>query len=277
MLKKFDTEEAWLQERNNNICGTEVAVLFGKGDFMSLDKLWIKKFSKEVGAPIENANLERGNFFELPIALLGEKVYGYKLDRESQHNFYTYDGDHRLASTIDFLAQDQEGKFILEVKTMAYKKFQSLFGKGSITSETITFQYWAQLQAQMICSGIDRSKILIDTGFGYPKLSENIRLDLITEGDILKKVDDFWISIKNKTPPMINEKESEQKVSSPPTPKKANDKTIFKGDNAEYINNLCTKYKDIEQELLTILEECGDKIITDRYSLKLLKSGIKVS
>jgi predicted phage-related endonuclease len=140
--------EEWLKQRYNAITGTDVAKIIGVDETLSRVKLFDSK-CREID-PLANANtytrdlLNKGLRYE-PVAkedfIKWFKHRGYDV-------FYTpHDTYKWFCGTPDYIAEDNNEKIVLEIKTHFYP--QDNFARPYYSPTQIPLKHWTQVQAYM--------------------------------------------------------------------------------------------------------------------------------
>lgn len=190
MMHRFESESAWLLERAKNITSTEVASLFGLGEYKSEWQIWHEKVGNyhEV---VEGERPKWGLRLENAIAEGIAQDQGFVIDPEKyQWCLFTHD-TVRLAASIDRVTVcPKRGRGLIECKVISFNVWNDQF---NYTDNIIPARFEFQLQTEMLCTGLPWAVLacLVD-GQTYlffrradPKIHELI----------LKKVNAFWVKV----------------------------------------------------------------------------------
>lgn len=185
----------WHEIRKHHVGGSDVASLFGCG-FKTHFELWAEKSGNLVDEFCENERMALGKEFERPIASYIAKKHGWTL--KDPEGYYSHDTVKGMGATLDFIMQDDEKVFIVEIKWVDYFTFKREWG------DEPPLKYLLQLQQGMACSGINEGMIIVYVmgskihEYRYQRHDGTIKT---IEGAITK----FWDDVKEgKEPPMAS-------------------------------------------------------------------------
>jgi putative phage-type endonuclease len=195
---KLGSEAEWLAARLKYITSTDIAGLFGLSRYKSGWQTWHEKKDGYL-EKIENNRMKWGKRLQDAIAFGVAEDMGWTIPRKEGFNnclFVRPSGE--LASSIDHPAIDKDGRQILiECKVVSQRYFDIAFDEE--TGE-VPPDYEFQLQAEMLCTGIDRSVLACLVDGDQPKMFYR-DIDHEAGAAIEKRVSAFWTSLReNKEP-----------------------------------------------------------------------------
>lgn len=136
------SKEQWLNERRNYIGASEVAILLDMNKYQTKYDLYMNKIT---GFEFpENEAMRWGSLLEETIG----KEWAYRNNRKVRRSNYIYVYDDILSATLDFISEGE----IVEIKNMSeysFSKSEKIMGVPII--------YYPQIQAQMLCAGINKA------------------------------------------------------------------------------------------------------------------------
>lgn len=192
--KLFTDEKEWLNERKKSVGGSEIATLFGLNKYMSRWQLWHLKAGLIEPEDLSNNDaVNRGKFLEPSIAAWVAHNEDWELLENLGHAFYENPNVRGFSATIDYLAKDEKGVFLIEIKTTNWRTWKDYEEKPSM-------QWILQLQAQMACSGYDRGCIVVMVDSQKPLVFWFAKHEA-TIAKLEREIDIFWQSIEDNEPP----------------------------------------------------------------------------
>lgn len=249
----IENQAEWLEKRKGYVTSTEVAALFGLGQWMTAFELWHVKrgtLEKEVQ---DNDFLAFGRFAEEAIAKMIEfKNPSWKIE---PFNYFVYDDEIKIGSSFDRTIIIDGKKYLLEIKTTTFKEFKKHF-----TEEEASEQYEVQVQVELEMaeefSGCLLAVFLLDTR--ELKLYFRAKDNEVCEA-IKTKVKQFWAS----TEPPALEYEHDKSVLAKVAPKANADKTMNAEENTEF-KELAARYlsaKEILKSTETEADYCYTRLM----------------
>lgn len=202
MIRDFITprdEAHWLAMRAADLTSTDVAALFGLSPYKTRFDLWHEKKS---GVPVTLADtkvLERGRWWEAPIAEGVARERGWLV---APFKDYGRLPEHRIGSSFDYRilpprAGDPES--ILEIKSVNFRAFRDGW---TVEDDYIEAPAHIELQVQhqMLVSGLSRAYIAAATDFDHIHVIER-EADPKVHAGILAAAAEFWRSIEANEEP----------------------------------------------------------------------------
>jgi len=182
-------EQAWLEQRLNDVTSTEVSALYGLSPYMSEFELFHHKRDRKVVRIEENERMKWGKRLEASIAHGAAEEMGWKI---SKLDVYMRDAQARIGSSFDFqIDSSSDGVGILEVKNVdgiQYARNWIDDGNGHIEApEHIELQ----VQHQMEVADVKWCAIVALVGGNTQKVIFRNR-DASIGKDIRSRVADFW-------------------------------------------------------------------------------------
>lgn len=178
----------WLAARKNYVTGTEVAGLLGICKYNSFNK--IKKGKLENIEVFDNVYMRAGRILE-PAVIEACKEVG--IPAEPAHidkTVFAYNDEYRLSSSLDGKANTEEGFYIVECKTTQPHKFVEWSSQPPIN-------YYAQVQAQMLMTGVENAMLAgLSVEFPFPLIVWEIRKDERTQNAIIDAAKRFWKAVE---------------------------------------------------------------------------------
>ena len=140
--------EAWLEERQGGIGGSEAAIVLGVSHWQSPLSLWAQKTGLAKRSTEQTEYQKWGHIMERPIALEYQRMTARHIIDLGQFAIQRHATVDCMTCTHDFLIGDAEkGKGVLSIKTAA-------FWKGSEwESGDPPIEYQIQLQHELAVSG----------------------------------------------------------------------------------------------------------------------------
>lgn len=207
-------DAAWLDLRKSNINSSEVAAVFGRGEFMTKRELWEVKAGRKDDGFQENIRTKAGQLLEPGIAQLGAWKYNFKAEP-----FKTYIElpDEKMGSSFDWQITEWavedgapedwdpavDGPIILEIKN---KDYLQVFGRETHWNADDKSDIIApdgielQMQQQMYVANRRRALLLVLCG-GNDLMIGHRELNWDIASSIKTGVADFWKSIEEGVPP----------------------------------------------------------------------------
>lgn len=189
---EITNEQAWLEQRLQDITSTEVSALYGLNPYQSEFELYHAKRNKEVIRIEENERMTWGKRLESAIAHGAAETMGWDIEK---FGVYMRDTDGRIGSSFDFkINSSSQGVGILEVKnvdSLVYHRNWIDDGQGNIEApEHIEMQ----IQHQMEVADIDWCALVALVGGNTQKVVLRNR-DRDIGGNIRAKVSAFWAGV----------------------------------------------------------------------------------
>lgn len=244
-LIRFKTEQEWLEARVKYITSTEVASLFGLGEYKGAWQLWHEK----IGDYSETVTGERpkwGLRMEDSIAEGVALDHGWIIDTQKYKNciFVPY-VEINLASSIDRIATcPKRGEGLIECKVVSFGVWS---GEFSLSDNIIPARYEFQLQNEMLCTGLKWAVLAC--------FVDGVAHCFIRQADpeihalILKKTKLFWASVKSGNEPkpdFMNELDQEA-IFKFFGKKKVKEEVDLSLDN--HLPELCSRYRESTAEV----------------------------
>lgn len=208
VLSDLVKSEAWHARRANNVGSSEIACLFNaQADYqLSRFALWHTKAGTVPRPDIQGERLMWGTLMEEAIAMGVTETKGWPTRKGA---FYTDPTTPGMSCTLDFEidhAEGYEGPGVLETKNI-----DMIQHKRSWTDGEPPLHILLQLQHQLACTGFKWGAVAGLVGGNrlevYPYLA---RPKLIT--DIRRRVTEFWQSIADNKPPLVDGSDSASEV-----------------------------------------------------------------
>lgn len=195
---KPKSKNHWLELRAEDITSTEVSCLFSLNPYMSPYELFHLKKNKQFQEVQENNRMKWGSRLEPAIALGIAEDYGWE-DVKPMKDYWRIES-LRLGSSFDFFIGDDG---ILEIKNVDSRVFYTQWDENEAPAHIEL-----QVQHQLLISG--RKFAYIGALVGGNEICVIKRTaSLPIQEQILKKVDEFWTSIKEgNEPPADFEKDA---------------------------------------------------------------------
>lgn len=212
MIREFITprdEAHWLAMRAADLTSTDVAALFGLSPYKTRFDLWHEKKS---GVPVTLADtkvLERGRWWEAPIAEGVARERGWVVRPFKDYGRLP---EHRIGSSFDYRVIGTGGFFnvaddaiidpsdcILEIKSVNFRAFRDGW---TVEDDYIEAPAHIELQVQhqMLVSGLSRAYIAAATDFDHIHVIER-EADTKVHAGILAAAAEFWRTIEANEEP----------------------------------------------------------------------------
>lgn len=209
-----DNKEHWLQMRSQNLNSTEISCLFGCNPYMTEFELWHNKKNPTTQQIESNERMEWGNALESAIAHEAARRMGWKI---KPFKDYLYLPESRLGSSYDFIHEPNDQGIcstLQEIKNVDSIAYAKNWIEHSGPDSTGLFDIEAplhielQIQHQMLVSGMSYAYLCALVGGNSLKIAYRC-INMHIQEAILRKAEQFWISIDENKPPKIDyEKDS---------------------------------------------------------------------
>lgn len=215
---KPDNKDHWLEMRSRNLNSTEISCLFGCNPYLTEFELWHKKKEPKADVIASNERMDWGNALENAIATEAARKMNWSIEPFKE---YLYLKDAKLGSSFDYIFAPINGGYstLLEIKNVDSLAYNKNWIEHSGPNEDGLFDIEAplhiemQVQHQMLVSGMSEAYICALVGGNTLKLTHRKANKNIEEA-ILRKAEQFWISIDENKPPKIDyEKDSDFLIS----------------------------------------------------------------
>lgn len=193
----FTTEEAWLDNRLNDLTSSDIPVLFGQG-YITYENLFQAKLNNTKNPFTPNERVDWGVALEQAIAAKFAKDHGWDIRKKSE---YIRIKELRLGSSFDYEIQSEEEddkgeayslKEILEIKNVDSLEYKNKWIQGFEIQATPYIEL--QVQHQLLVSGIKTAYIGVLIG-GNKGLVLKREANPKIQDAILTKAADFWRKI----------------------------------------------------------------------------------
>lgn len=188
----------WLNARKERVTGTEVSTLFGLNKYMSPAKLLQTKIESTTEIQ-DNVYMMAGRFLE-PAILADLNNYG--IEAKHVHEKFVAFVVHKtvpLSVSLDGKAKYNGKHYIVECKTTSGSNKALNISKIQAWHTEIPLNYYMQVQAQMLCTGVKQAIIAcVEAVMPFPmvawEIQEDQKLFRMIEEEVLK----FFECYKNK-------------------------------------------------------------------------------
>ena len=198
-MKRFCTEKEWRKARLNYLTSTDIPLLF---EYTKYGRTIFSLFQEKMGTIEEEPSGER---IEWGIAL--EDAIAKKVCKDSNWELLDtpewglcIDEERGLASSIDRLAKDAEGEFVLEVKNVDGLVFAAEWERDEGGNHEAPLHIELQLQAQLMMTKKKRVKCAALIGGNKLVLLERTLNEELAE-IIYEKAEKFWDKVARKEAP----------------------------------------------------------------------------
>lgn len=183
------SEQAWLEQRLQDVTSTEVSALYGLSPYLSEFELFHHKRDRKVVRIEENERMRWGKRLESVIAHGAAEEMGWNI---SKLDVYMRNVEARIGSSFDFqINSSSDGVGIMEIKnvdSLVYARNWIDDGNGNIEApEHIELQ----VQHQMEVADVKWCAIVALVGGNTQKVIYRNR-DASIGKDIRQRVADFW-------------------------------------------------------------------------------------
>ena len=244
MMNRFQTENEWLLARSGFITSTEVASLFGMGEYKTAWQIWHEKngnYSETVTGERPKWGLRLENAIAEGVAA---DQTGWTIDTDL-YRFCLYSiSEARLASSIDRQVECQKrGRGLIECKVVSLNVWRDQFDHEK---NIIPARFEFQLQTEMLCTGLSWACLacLVDgETFFFIR-----RTDPAIHQLIIKKVNAFWAQVDSgiePEPDFMNELD-QAVIFKMFKDKKIRKEMDLSADN--HLPELCARYRDATAE-----------------------------
>lgn len=186
----FESKEKWLDYRLGEVTSTEVSALFGLNPYISMQKLHVLK-KERIIEELDGFHLVIGSVLERSIAKLFMIQTGKKIRRKRE---YISCPELKIGSSFDYVGEDSEGKFLVEIKNVSSFSFSEKWKADGDEIKKAPKHIELQMQNQMLLSGIDTCYICCLVGGNTLYIGKR-KFDKKIGDEILKKVNNFWENI----------------------------------------------------------------------------------
>lgn len=144
------SREEWLAERAKGIGSSEVGAVMGVSGFDTPYTVWLRKTGRVLPSA-ESPLMKIGHVFEGGVAALFADATGAVIDDATAADFLCVNDAEPFAraSPDRFAYMPGGGRIIVECKTT----------QKSVSGDALPFSWFAQVQYQMYCAGMDRAAI----------------------------------------------------------------------------------------------------------------------
>lgn len=197
-----ENKQQWLEARTKDITSTEVSALFGFNPYITEFELWHNKKSGEVHNIEETERMKWGTALQDAIANEIAKERGWTIRRMDE---YIRSPKNRIGASFDFMIEkmpDVEGSPIatLEIKNVDSLAFMRSW---SVEDQEAPLHIEIQKQQQLMLSGRPFGYIGALVGGNTLHLFKREANPKVFTA-IIDRVEKFWKSIENNTPPQPN-------------------------------------------------------------------------
>ncbi len=192
------SQEQWHAERAKDVTSTQVSALFGCNPYLTHLELWHQKATGYVEEFDNNDRVRWGNRLEAAIAAGVVEDWGFHRLRKA--DTYSRLPDLRLGASFDFEAQDDDGDLVLlEIKNVdAYEFREKWSGEGETLLAPAHIEL--QVQTQLMVHPAAYAILAVLVGGNQMHTVKRER-DTEVQDAIALRVNEFWISVANGTPP----------------------------------------------------------------------------
>lgn len=193
LIKEFKAQsEEWKRFRMSNITGTDCASLFQLNPYQSKNVIIKDKTSDEIKKHFDNKYAQAGRMLE-PGVIIKLNDLKYKVKAAGKHNkvIVLHNEQTKLSASLDAIYTFHKRKYITEIKTTSYEKWQNWINEG------LPLYYLLQVQVQIILKPEDyeNGALLVTCARQDPtyplavyKISFNNEIKVIVENEVQR----FW-------------------------------------------------------------------------------------
>lgn len=220
----YINHDTWLEDRNKGIGASDIPILCNESNFMTPLDLWDQKINntqKEIDDDLQKL-FDAGHDQE-PItlyrylknqdeSLCNHFIHHYynknHIDERSQFKIFTE--FHHPNYNFMFAHPDMiHNNTNIEVKFVRHKGDEWNF--NDLTQDGIPFKYYLQTQFQMMCTGLNKTIILVNyAGVDF------YEFEIFANEELFRKFEkicsDFWKLVENKEPPMPSNRADVRKL-----------------------------------------------------------------
>jgi len=234
----------WLELRLRDITSTEISALFGISPYTTEFELWHTKKNAEIVEFEESERMKWGTLLQDTIAKGIAEQEGWSIRRMDE---YIRGTDTRIGSSFDFeITDNAEYTGLLEIKNVDSFIFKNNWVENEEGEIEAPLHIEIQVQHQLAVSGMPYVYIGVLVGGNTLHLLPRERNENVIDS-IISKVNKFWESIENNTPPEPNfEKDSDfiAKLYG-----YADDEKIIDVKNDDGILSTALRYKNASEEI----------------------------
>ncbi len=237
---------SWIQWRKNGLGSSDVPILHGFHEYRTPRELWLSK-QPETEVKDEPANFvqAKGNSLE-PIARMrfAEILSGMHFqDVNLEPKNFEMDDLNFMRASLDAYAVVGGKKIGAEVKYMGAKKHEDAGDKTKSLMDRIPFQYWVQMQHQILVAQLDEHWFVSIQTPGDPLHYVRVLPDPDFIKTHIQICSEFWKQVISKKEPEISD--SDMKIL----------KTKGAKTKAKRYANLHARAKVLETEMKEIADE----------------------
>ena len=183
----------WLELRKQDVTSTEVSALFGVSPYLTGFELWHSKKNQTESSFAENTRMVWGTRLQDAIAQGVAKDNGWQIRAMTE---YVRDTDLRMGSSFDYQISPDG---LLEIKNVDALQFQKKWIKAEDVLEA-PLHIEMQVQHQLAVSGAKFAYLSALVGGNTVELVRREPDEAVIKAMRLK-VEQFWKSIRDNTPP----------------------------------------------------------------------------
>jgi putative phage-type endonuclease len=182
----------WRSIRAGDVTSTEVAALYDASPYLTPFELWHRKSRREAGEFQASTRMKWGTRLEPVIAHAAAEEHGWS-DVEPYKNYIRLPV-HRAGSSFDFVARVDGHDSLIECKNVGLDRVRHgwVFDGDELREAPLHIEL--QVQHQLVVSGIQTAHIAVLVGGNSLHVLRRER-DAGIAADILRRVDEFWVSV----------------------------------------------------------------------------------
>lgn len=188
----FTTEEAWLQNRKQDLTSTDIADLFGCG-YSNYDELFNRKLNGLDGTFVPNERSDWGKALEPAIAQEFARKHNWTIRKKSE---YIRIPALRIGSSFDYEIKSSNFGILMEIKNVGVDAYRRDWIKGFEIQAPAKIEI--QCQVELLVSELPELFLCVLVGGNQDNVLRRVPNNKIQDA-ILLKAAEFWRKIDATT------------------------------------------------------------------------------